>query len=68
MEELRVRLRILRISKGCTQREISEFLGVAQNTYSGYETGEIVPPLINLIKLAEFYGVSLDYICGLSDS
>ena len=55
-------IRNLRIDNGYTQKQIAEHLGISQNTYSQYETGVISLTAEVLIKLSEFYGVSIDYL------
>jgi DNA-binding XRE family transcriptional regulator len=61
------RIRDLRIDRGLTQEDIAALLNVKQNTYCQYETGVINYPLDLVIKLAEYYGVSVDYLVGLTD-
>ena len=58
------RLRDLREDKGKTQAEISSLLGTTQQIYSRYETNRTDLPLRHLIKLADYYQVSADYILG----
>ena len=60
-------IKALREDRDLRQREISEMLGVAQTTDSQYETGKIPWTDEILIKLALFYGVSVDYLLGLTD-
>lgn len=55
-------IRDLREDRDLKQRELAEILGVSQNTYSQYETGVIALTDQILIKLADFYGVSVDYL------
>ena len=55
-------IRALREDKDIKQREIAEYLGITQNTYSQYETGIIAFTDQVLIKLADFYNVSVDYL------
>lgn len=55
-------IRALREDRDIKQREIAEYLGVSQNTYSQYENGIIAYTDQVLIKLADFYGVSIDYL------
>jgi len=57
-------IRSLRIDNGYTQKQIAEQLGVSQNTYSQYEIGVLNYPIEALEKLADFYGVSVDYLLG----
>ena len=54
----------LREDRDLRQREVTAVLNVSQNTYSQYENGVIELTASNLIKLAEFYGVSVDYLLG----
>ena len=61
------RIRDLRTDRGFTQREIAEKLNVKQNTYCQYETGVLTYPLDLVVRLAEFYQVSVDYLVGLTD-
>ena len=57
----------MRTDRGLTQSQIAEMLHVSQNTYSQYEIGTTRFPLDAVIKLAEYYGVSVDYLVGLTD-
>lgn len=60
-------IRNLRIDGGYTQAQIAEHLNVKQNTYSQYEIGVLNYPIDVLIKLADFYHVSVDYLLGRTD-
>lgn len=51
-----------------TQKELSIFLGVSRSTYAGWENGIDAIPLVKLNDFCNYYGISLDYICGLSDT
>lgn len=55
-------IRALREDNDIKQREIAAVLGVSQNTYSQYETGVIAFTDQVLLKLADYYGVSVDYL------
>ena len=57
-------IRNLRIDHNYTQKQIAELLHVSQNTYSQYEIGVLNYPVEVLSKLADFYGVSVDYLIG----
>ena len=61
------RIRDLREDHDLTQTQIAKLLGCTQQTYSRYETGEITIDIFNLIKLAEFYETSCDYLLGITD-
>ena len=57
-------IRRLRIDNGYTQKQIGEYLGISQNTYSQYEIGVLNYPVDVIIKLADLYHVSTDYLLG----
>ncbi len=61
-------LRAIREDRDIKQREIAKILNVSQNTYSQYETGVISLTAEVLIKLADFYGVSIDYLLDRADT
>ena len=61
------RIRDLREDKDLNQTQVARLLNMSQTGYSKYETGENDIPTQVLIKLARFYGTSVDYILGLSD-
>ena len=61
------RIRDLREDKDLSQRELAEYLNCSQVSYSYYELGRrSIPPEI-LIALADYHGVSVDYLLGLTD-
>ena len=49
------------------QIDVAKQTGIDQRTLSNYETGKTYPDSYAIIKLAEFYGVSCDYLLGVSD-
>lgn len=61
------RIRDLREDNDLTQVKLSKILGMSQTGYSKYETGENDIPTDILIKLANFYNVSIDYLLGQTD-
>ena len=61
------RIRNLRIDRGLTQKQVAEYLNIKQNTYSQYEIGVLNYPIEAVGKLADLYGVSVDYLLGLTD-
>ena len=58
------RIRELREDHDLTQREVAEMLGMSQTGSSKYETGTNDIPTAVLIKLADFYKTSVDYLLG----
>lgn len=61
------RIKELRVEKEFTQDQLSKKLGISQRAYSHFETGTRGIPIEVLIKLADIYRVSLDYLVGRSD-
>ena len=57
-------LKELRETKNMKQREIASIIGVTQRTYSNYETGTREPDIETLIRIADYYGISLDMLTG----
>ena len=62
------RLRQLRKSKGYTQIRVQMETGIEQALLSKYENGERIPPTETLLKLADFYRVSVDYLLCRTDT
>ncbi len=61
------RLKDLREDMDLTQIKLASEIGCSQTTYSRYENEILNIPIDILLKLADFYGVSVDYILGLTD-
>ncbi|WP_062052402.1 helix-turn-helix domain-containing protein [Bacillus sp. JCM 19034] len=61
------RLSSLRKSKKLTQAEQAKVLGIARTTYAMYEQGNREPDYDTLTKIANYFGVSTDYLLGLTD-
>lgn len=61
------RIRDLREDKDLNQTQVAKMLGMSQTGYSKYETGENDLPTAILIKLADFYDVSVDYLLNRTD-
>ena len=61
-------LRDIRKERGKTQKQIAKLLGISQQSYSAYENGVSQPPRDALIKLAEYYQVSTDYLLDRTSS
>ena len=61
------RIKDLREDHDKLQKEIAEILGISQQYYSEYENGKRTIPTIHLITLSKYYGISIDYILGLTD-
>ncbi len=62
------RIRELREDRDLSQATIADLLHIGQKTYSDYELGKTRIPLENVIVLAQYYDVSMDYICGVSNT
>ncbi len=61
------RIRDLREDADKKQNDLAKYLGIDQSTYSDYERGKICVPIDQLIKIADLYNVSLDYLVGRDD-
>ncbi len=62
------RLRDLREDKDMNQTQIAKLLFTSQTVYSRYERGVLTIPVEHLLILADFYGVSTDYILGRTNN
>ena len=62
------RLRDLREDRDLLQRQVAERLRCSQRVYSNYERGKRDIPTDILIRLSEFYDVSVDYLLGLTNN
>lgn len=63
-----LRLREIRRAKGISQLKLAMDLNTTQNTISRYETGEREPGINELIKLADYFNISVDYLIGRTDN
>ena len=61
------RIRDLREDRDLRQIDVANATGIDQKTLSNYETGKTNPDSYSIIKLADFFGVSTDYLLGYSD-
>ena len=61
------RIREIREDNQLTQQKVADLLNIGQRTYADYESGKTRIPIDNIMKLARFYNVSMDYITGASD-
>ena len=59
-----MRLKELRAERGATQKEVAEFICCSPLVYSRYEREEREPDIDALCRLADYFGVSVDYIVG----
>jgi XRE family transcriptional regulator len=67
MIDLGKRFKLVRKNFGFTQKQVADGLQISEQAYQRYEYGKVVPSAIVLIDLADFYGISLDYLVGRSD-
>lgn len=64
---MKLRIKEIREAHNYTQSEIAKILHCTQQTYSRYETGEIIIDANNIVLLANFYHTSVDYLLGLTN-
>lgn len=62
------RIRELREDNFLTQQKVADLLHIGQRTYADYESGKTRIPIDNIMILARFYNVSMDYITGASNT
>lgn len=62
------KIRELRIERGIQQKELASKLGVPANTYNQWENGKRDPDYQNLSKIADYFGVSVDYLLGREET
>lgn len=67
MTKLPERLLELRQERNMSQKTLIREMGIALNTYVRYERGEREPTASTLVQMADFYGVTLDYLVGRSE-
>ena len=63
-----MRLKEIRKSKGISQLKLALDLNTNQNTISRYETGEREPGISELIAIADYFNISIDYILEITDN
>ena len=61
------RIQDLRTDADMSQKQLSEILHISQRSYSHYETGSRNIPVEMLIRLANYYDISVDYLVGPTD-
>lgn len=61
------RLNFIRKSKGFTAQQMADFLGIHIRAYRKYESGDTMPPLDNLVKIADILDISTDYLLCRDD-
>lgn len=62
------RIQDLRIDSDLSQKKIGEILHISQRSYSHYETGSRNIPIEMLIRLADYYDTTIDYLVGRTES
>ena len=68
MPDFAERIRDLRLSNGMTQAAVGKIIGVRPDAICVYEKGKHYPEVRNLIILADYFGVSTDYLLGRTDN
>lgn len=62
------RLKELRVEKNLSQKQLGDYTGIGTTTIQSYELNSRTPSITIAIVLARYFGVSLDYLCGLTDN
>ncbi len=60
-------IKTLRLEQNLSQRKLGEILGFSNQTVSFWEIGRLEPNIDTLIKIAQYFEVSCDYLLGLED-
>ncbi len=60
-------LKHLRQQKGISQKQLADMILVSQQSVNKYENQNVEPDIKTLVKMADFFGVSLDYLVGRTD-
>ena len=68
MKEFAERLKELRLESHYSTGDVSAHLGIGRRAYQYYEEGQNYPDTPRMIKLADFFGVKIDYLLGRSDT
>ncbi len=63
-----IRINQLKVDKNLLQREIADGVGMSLRTYQHYEKGQQEPKMSSLIAIADYFGVSIDYLVGRTDN
>lgn len=63
-----MRLKEIRKAKGISQLKLATDLNTNQNTISRYETGEREPGITELIRIADYFNISVDYLLGRTEN
>lgn len=68
LKSLGERLKVLRNERGLVQQDMADFLKCRVRNYQAIEAGEVNPRLPKLIELADYFGVSVDYLLGRTEN
>ena len=68
MSNFPTRLKEIRKTQKVTQRQVADGINIAERLYQNYEYGKTEPIYTIIIKLANYFNVSSDYLLGLSDN
>lgn len=66
-ENVAKRLKMLRESRGLTLQAIADVLGIPKTTYAHYEKSENEPKISILVKISQFYGITVDWLLGAGE-
>jgi len=68
MSSIANRLKDLRTAKALTQKQVVLAIGINERTYRRYELGEMGPSAVTIVKLADFFDISADYLLCRTDN
>lgn len=67
MYDIASQFKRIRIEHNLTQKQVAEGIGITEQSYQRYEYGKVIPSTTVILALADYFDVSLDYLCGRSD-
>ena len=68
MSNIANRLKGLRKAKGVRQKDVTSAIGINERTYRSYEAGAIEPSAVTIVKLADYFNISADYLLCRTDN
>ncbi len=61
-------LRLVRKNRGISQQQLADVLGISQQSVNKYENHNIEPDIATLIKISDYFGISVDFLIGRSEN
>ena len=62
------RIKSLRLARGYTKTDVAKAVGATRRAVYGWESDTMTPAIASIVRLAQLFGVSTDYLLGLTDA